>query len=42
MWMELVTIMLNDESIRERQICDLTHKWNLRNKTEDHMGGKEK
>ena len=30
--------------IRERQIpCDITHMWNLRNKTDEHTGlGQEK
>ena len=29
-------------AIRERQLYDLTHMWNLRNKTEDHRGREEK
>ena len=30
-------------SVRERQISyDFTHMWNLRNKTDEHRGGKEK
>ena len=32
-----------NKSIRERQLSyDITHMWNLRIKTEDHRGGKEK
>ena len=32
-----------NKSIRERQLSyDFTHKWNLRNKTEDHRGREEK
>ena len=32
-----------NESIRERQLSyDLTHMWNLRNKTGDHRGRGEK
>ena len=32
-----------NKSIRERQLSyDLTHMWNLRNKTEDHRGRREK
>ena len=34
MWMELQRIMLSDKSVRERQIYDFIHMWNLRNKTE--------
>ena len=43
-WMELENIMLSEIS-RERQCQtdDLTHMWNLRNKTDEHMGwGEEK
>ena len=36
MWMELECIMLSE--IRERQIpYDVTHMWNLRKKTDEHM-----
>ena len=32
-----------NKSIRERQLSnDVTHMWNLRNKTEDHRGRKGK
>ena len=27
-----------NKSIRERQLYDYTHMWNLRNKREDHRG----
>ena len=42
-WMELEYIMLNEIS-HERQIpYDLTHMWNLRKKTDEHMeSGKRK
>ena len=42
MWMELECIMLSEKSqrkIRERYISyDLTHMWNVRNKTDEHRG----
>ena len=37
MWMELENIMQN-KSITERQLYDLTYTLNLRNKTKDHRG----
>ena len=36
----LECIMLKqNKSVRERQIYDFTHVWNLRNKTDEHTGG---
>ena len=47
MWMEIESIMLSHNDIikeaRERQMpYDLTHMWNLRNKTNKQRGKKER
>ena len=34
--MELEYIMLSEICHAEKELYDLTHMWNLRNKTEDH------
>ena len=39
-WMELECAMLSE--IRERQIYDFTHMWNLRYKTDEHKGREAK
>ena len=42
-WMELEGIMLSETSPSEKEKChDSTHKWNLRNKTDEHRGGEAK
>ena len=39
MWMELEYIMLSEISQSEKEISyDFIHFWNLRNKTDEHMG----
>ena len=38
MWMELEYIMLSKISQRRQIPYDFTHKWNLRNKTNEHKG----
>ena len=44
MWMELECIMLRKiKSGREKQISyDSTHRWNIRNKTDEQKGSKNK
>ena len=43
MWMELEGMMLNEMSVRERQIpYDFTYMWNLRSKRTKHRDKKER
>ena len=37
-WMELECIMLSKISQSEKNKYDFTHMWNLRNKTDEHIG----
>ena len=42
-WIELEYYAKQSKSVRERQIpYDFTHMWDLRNKTDEHMGGGRK